>query len=225
MSDDSLVDVADAVPFALPDIGEREIAEVVQTLRSNWLTTGPKARLFEERFAQAVNGRHAVAVNSCTAAMHLALEAVGVRAGDLVYLSPYTFAATAEVVRYLGATPVFVDIEPDTLNIDLGLLADRLENDRLRGSGTSRVIMPVHISGVPVDMERVWNLARQYDLAVVEDAAHAFPASRRGQLVGTMPEDVTGAVCYSFYATKTITTAEGACWSHRMPKWLKGRAV
>ncbi|WP_137119541.1 DegT/DnrJ/EryC1/StrS family aminotransferase [Segeticoccus rhizosphaerae] len=197
------------VPFALPDITEREISEVVDTLRSNWVTTGPKVRRFEGGFATAVGGRHAVAVNSCTAALHLALEALGVTSGDRVYMPPYTFAATAEVVRYLGATPVFVDVERDTLNIDLDLLERQLEQDRAVFPGRGRAVMPVHIAGVPVDMDRLWDLARKFSLAVVEDAAHAFPASRAGNVVGSMPDDIRGAVCFSFYATKTITTGEG----------------
>lgn len=197
------------VPFALPDITEREIEEVVATLRSNWITSGPRVREFERRFAAAVGARHAVAVNSCTAAMHLALEALGIGPGDRVYLSPYTFAATAEVIRYLGATPVFVDIDPETLNIDPERLSDQLEQDRAAHPGRARAVMPVHIGGVPADMDLIWNLARDHDLAVVEDAAHAFPAVRRGRITGSMPDDIRGAVCFSFYATKTITTAEG----------------
>lgn len=198
-----------AVPFALPDITEREISAVVDTLRSNWITTGPKVREFERRFADAVSGKHAVAVNSCTAAMHLALEALCIGPGDRVYMAPYTFAATAEVVRYLGATPVFVDIDSRTLNMDTAKLADRLQRDKAEHPGKARAVMPVHIAGFPVDMEAIWSLARRYDLAVVEDAAHAFPAARSGRRIGSMPEDVAGAVCFSFYATKTITTGEG----------------
>jgi dTDP-4-amino-4,6-dideoxygalactose transaminase len=207
--DESRLGDSETVPFALPDITEREVAEVVDTLRSNWITSGPKVRRFEAEFAAAVESPHAVAVNSCTAAMHLALEAIGVEQGDRVYLSPYTFAATAEVVRYLGAVPVFVDIEADSLNIDLDKLAARLEEDRIMYPGKCRAVMPVHIAGLPVDMEKVWNIAREYDIAVVEDAAHAFPSRRRDSPIGFMPEDVRGAVCFSFYATKTITTGEG----------------
>lgn len=197
------------IPFALPDITDREIAGVVETLRSRWVTTGPKVREFERRFAEAVTGMHAVAVNSCTAAMHLALEALEVKPGDRVYMAPYTFAATAEVVRYLGATPVFVDIDEQSLNIDLRLLVEQLERDKVQYPGKSRVVMPVHIGGLPVRMDAIWSIARTYDLAVVEDAAHAFPASRSGRPIGWMPDDIRGAVCYSFYATKTITTGEG----------------
>lgn len=198
-----------SVPFARPDITEHEISAVVNTLRSNWITTGPRVREFERRFADAVSGVHAVAVNSCTAAMHLALEALQVGAGDRVYMPPYTFAATAEVVRYLGATPVFVDIDPRTLNIDTAKLSERLERDSVEHPGAARAVMPVHIAGFPVEMASIWSLARKFDIAVVEDAAHAFPAARSGRRVGWMPDDVKGAVCFSFYATKTITTGEG----------------
>jgi perosamine synthetase len=201
--------LASPVPFAEPDITEREITAVAETLRSKWVTTGPKVREFERRFAAAVSGKYAVAVNSCTAAMHLALEALGIGAEDRVYMSPYTFAATAEVVRYLGATPVFVDIDAETLNIDVGLLNKQLERDNISHPGRARVVMPVHIAGLPADMDAIWSIAREHKLAVVEDAAHAFPASRSGHQIGWMPDDIPGAVCYSFYATKTLTTGEG----------------
>lgn len=200
---------AEAVPFALPDITEREISEVVDTLRSNWITTGPRVRRFEANFAAAVNGLHAVAVNSCTAAMHLSLEALDIGPGDRVYMSPYTFAASAEVVRYLGARPVFVDIDADTLNLDIDKLTDALDRDQRENPGHVRAVLPVHIAGIPVDMDAVWKIARDHDIAVVEDAAHAFPAKRGGRVTGQMPDDIRGSVCFSFYATKTITTAEG----------------
>lgn len=197
------------IPFALPDITDREIDEVTDTLRSSWITTGPKTRRFEVEFATAVGGSHAVAVNSCTAAMHLALEAIGIQEHDRVYLPPYTFAASAEVVRYLGATPVFVDVDRVTLNIDVTRLEEQIERDRTEFPGRARAILPVHIAGVPAEMDRVWELARARDLAVIEDAAHAFPARRDGRITGDMPSDIRGAVCFSFYATKTITTGEG----------------
>lgn len=197
------------LPFALPDVGEAEIDAVVEVLRSRWLTTGQQCRRFEEEFAAAVGATHAVALNSCTAALHLSLEAIGVGPQDLVFLSPYTFASTAEAVRYLGATPVFVDIDPVTLNIDVELLRSAVEA-RLDGrTGRPRAVMPVHIGGVPCAMAGIWELAREYDLAVVEDAAHAFPASYHGRPVGGVPAGVTGSACFSFYATKTITTGEG----------------
>jgi dTDP-4-amino-4,6-dideoxygalactose transaminase len=198
-----------AVPFALPDIGQTEVDAVVDVLRSRWLTSGEQCRLFEEEFAAAVGARYAVAVNSCTAALHLSLEAFGVGPGDLVFVSPYTFAASAEVVRYLGATPVFVDIDPDTLNISVTRLREAVELAVATGRGRPLAVIPVHIAGVPCDMEELWDLARQFDLAVVEDAAHAFPSAYQGRPVGSIPDDVRGTACFSFYATKTITTGEG----------------
>jgi dTDP-4-amino-4,6-dideoxygalactose transaminase len=156
-----------------------------------------------------VGSPFAVAVNSCTAGLHLALEAVGVGPDDLVYVPTYTFAASGEVVRYLGALPVLVDVDPLTLNLDVDTLRAQIIRDLDHGRGRPRAIVPVHFSGVPCDMGAIWDLAREFDLAVVEDAAHAFPAARSGTVVGEMPEDVRGAVCFSFYATKTITTAEG----------------
>jgi perosamine synthetase len=197
------------LPFAQPDIGQAEIDAVVGVLESRWLTTGEQCRRFEEEFAAAVGAAHAVALNSCTAALHLSLEALDVGPGDLVFMSPYTFAASAEVVRYLGATPVFVDIDPATLNIDPALLREAVESRMDGRSGRPRVIMPVHIGGAPCAMDEIWALARQTGLAVVEDAAHAFPASYRGTPVGHLPADIAGAACFSFYATKTITTGEG----------------
>jgi len=197
------------VPFALPDITEAEIAAVVEVMRSRWLTTGAQAREFERRFAAAVDAPHAVALNSCTAALHLALEGLGVGAGDLVYVPTYTFAASAEVVRYLGATPVLVDVEPETLNLDPDALREQVKSDLERGRGRPAVILPVHFAGVPCEMPPLWDLAREHGLAVVEDAAHAFPAARDGRSVGDLPGDVRSAACFSFYATKTITTGEG----------------
>jgi len=188
------------LPFTLPDIGEDEINEVVNSLRSGWLTTGPKARQFELDFAEFLGGGlEAVAVNSATAGLHLALEAVGVGPGDEVITTPYTFTATAEVVRYLGAHPVFVDIDPNTFNID---------PEKIEGAITSRTkaIMPVHFAGLSCDMGPILNIAQKYGLKVIEDAAHALPTTCNGKLIGTLGSDAT---VFSFYATKTITTGEG----------------
>lgn len=197
------------LPFALPDITQREIDAVVEVMQSRWLTTGARVRAFEQEFAERVGAKHAVALNSCTAALHLALEALDVGPGDLVYVPTYTFAASAEVVRYLGAIPALVDIDPLTLNLDLAGIDEQIRADLSGDRGRPKAIIPVHIAGVPCDMRTVWDLARKHGLAVVEDAAHAFPASRNGIVTGSMPEDVPGAVCFSFYATKTITTGEG----------------
>ena len=200
---------ADApIPFALPDITDAEVDAVSEVLRSRWLTTGARTREFEQRFAETVGAPHAVALNSCTAALHLSLEALGVLPGDHVYVPTYTFASSAEVVRYLGAVPVLVDVEPTSSNLDPEALRAAVARSRQEGARPAAVI-PVHISGVACDLDEIWQIAREHDLAVVEDAAHAFPASFRGRTIGSMPADVRGTVCFSFYATKTITTGEG----------------
>jgi perosamine synthetase len=186
------------VPFHRPSIGEEEIAEVVDTLRSGWLTTGPKVARFQREFAAAVGARHAVALNSATAALHLALEAAGVTAGDEVVIPTYTFTATGEVVTYLGARPVLADVRADTLNLDASTIEPCL-------TSRTKAIVPVHIAGQVCDMEPILELARARGLAVIEDAAHALPASSKGRPVGTLG-DMTA---FSFYATKTITTGEG----------------
>jgi dTDP-4-amino-4,6-dideoxygalactose transaminase len=188
------------LPFASPNIGEAEIAEVVETLRGGWLTTGPRTRRFEDAFASCIGSRHAIAVNSCTAALHLALEAAGVTEGDEVITSPMTFAATGEVIRYLGAKPVFVDIDPATMNIDAGLI-----DDTLTRCHRAKAIIPVHIGGLACEMDRIMSIAASHDLRVVEDAAHTLPTKYKGRTIGTIG-DVT---CFSFYSTKSITTGEG----------------
>jgi dTDP-4-amino-4,6-dideoxygalactose transaminase len=188
------------LPFALPEIGEEEIAEVVDALRSGWITTGPKTQLFERRFGEYLGGGlECVAVNSATAGLHLALEAVGVCAGDEVVVPTHTFTATAEVVRYLGAEPVFVDIDLSSYCIDPRLAADAV-------SENTKAIMPVHYAGLACDMTALSTIADKRSLHVVEDAAHAFPTSYKGKLIGTLPSDCT---VFSFYATKTIATGEG----------------
>lgn len=193
------------LPFALPEIGEEEIAEVVDTLRSGWVTTGPKARQFEEAFTaylnegQADTGLQSIAVNSATAGLHLALEALGIGPGDEVITTTHTFTATAEVVRYLGADVKLVDIDPATLNIDLAAVEAAI-------TPRTKALMPVHYGGLSVDMDGVLALARRHGLKVVEDAAHALPTTWRGQRIGTLQSDAT---VFSFYANKTMTTGEG----------------
>lgn len=186
------------MPFHQPSIGEDEIGAVVDTLRSGWLTTGPKVERFQREFAAAVQARHAVALNSATAALHLALEAVGVGAGDEVIIPTYTFTATGEVVTYLGARPVLSDCRSDTLNVDVATIESQL-------TPRTKAIVPVHIAGQVCDMEPILDLARSRRLFVIEDAAHALPSSYKGRPVGTIG-DITA---FSFYATKTITTGEG----------------
>lgn len=188
------------LPFALPDIGEEEIAEVVDSLRSGWLTTGPKTKRFEEDFARFVgNGVDAIAVNSATAGLHLALEAVGIGPEDEVITTPYTFTATAEVIRYLDAHPVFVDIDQNTFNID-PLKVEKAITPR------TKAIIPVHFAGLACDMDPIMAIAEKYGLKIVEDAAHSLPTTYHGKLVGMFETDAT---VYSFYVTKTIATGEG----------------
>lgn len=192
------------LPFALPSIGEDDIAEVTAVLRSGWVTTGPRTAAFERAFADAVGARHALAVNSATAGLHLALEALGVRTGDRVITTVHTFTATAEVIRYLGADPLFVDIDPATLNIDPAQVAAVADAALARGERV-RALLPVHFAGLAADMRTLGEIARTYELAMVEDAAHAFPATSAGRNIGT----ISNASVFSFYATKTITTGEG----------------
>lgn len=192
--------MANFLPFALPDIDEEEIAEVVDSLRSGWLTTGPKTKRFEKDFADFIgSGVQAIAVNSATSGLHLALEAIGIGCGDEVITTPYTFTATAEVIRYLGANPKFVDIDPSTFNID---------PEKIESAITSRTkaIIPVHFSGLACDMDKIIKIAKKHGLKVVEDAAHAIPTTYKGELIGSLDSDVT---VYSFYATKTLATGEG----------------
>ena len=188
------------LPFALPSIGEEEIAEVADSMRSGWLTTGPKVKQFEKLFSDFIGSSHAMAVNSATAGLHLAMEAIGVGPGDKVITTPYTFTATAEVVRYLGADPVFVDIDQKTFNINPEKIVLALKSQP-----DVKAIMPVHFAGQACDMAAVLELAEEYDIRVVEDAAHALPATCQGQLLGSIGD----LGVFSFYATKTITTGEG----------------
>jgi len=189
------------LPFALPEIGEEEIAEVVDTLRSGWVTTGPKAKRFEEDFVEFLGDAalQALAVNSATAGLHLALEALGIGPGDEVITTTHTFTATAEVARYLGADVVLVDIDPATLCIDPRLVEAAI-------TPRTKAIMPVHYAGLAADMPALLAIAKRRGLKVVEDAAHALPTTCGGRLVGTLDSDVT---VFSFYANKTITTGEG----------------
>lgn len=192
------------LPFALPDLDDSELAEIREALVSNWITTGPKTCQFETEFAAAVGAKHALALNSCTAAMHLALEAVGLQRGDEVITSPYTFAATAEVVRYFEAEPVFVDICASDFNINPNLIEAAITK-------RTRAIIPVHLAGLPAELDAIYGIAAKHDLAIIEDAAHAFPSQYKGRSIGTAAK-VGGrrsAVCFSFYATKTLTTGEG----------------
>ena len=207
------------VPFFRPDLREGEIEEVVATLKSGWLTTGPRVKRFEEEFAAAVGAPYAVAVNSCTAALHLAVEALHLKPGQAVLIPTMTFAATAEIVRYMGAIPVLVDCDAVTGNLDLKDARRKLEG--LRGGRLARRldrnapvvgIIPVHVGGMMMDVDAVQSFARRHGLWVVEDAAHAFPAAWRPSLTEPWQRCGTGTAaisCFSFYANKTITTGEG----------------
>lgn len=207
------------VPYFRPDVRQAEVDEAVAVLKSGWLTTGPRVKLFEERFALAVGNRHAVAVNSATAALHLAVEALGLKAGQAVLVPTMTFAATAEVVRYLGAVPVLVDCDPVTGNIDL-LDASRKLADLRAGRLSPKLprdtkvvgIIPVHVGGLMLDMDLLSSWAKARGLWVVEDAAHAFPAAYRRSSRARWRrcgERTSAVSCFSFYANKTITTGEG----------------
>ena len=203
------------IPFHVPAIGEEEIAEVVATLRSGWLTTGDRARRLEAEFASVIGARHALALSSGTAALHLALRAAGLGPGDEAIVPTCTFTATAEAVVYLGARPVLADVDPVTGNVGAA------EVERRLGPRT-RAVLPVHLGGLPCDVESIGALAHAAGAVVVDDAAHALPARVRGRAVGTLAD----ATAFSFYATKNITTAEGGMvttarddWAEAMARW------
>ena len=196
------------LPFSLASIGEEEIAEVVDTLRSDWLTTGPKAAQFEQEFTAAVNAPAALALNSGTAALHVALAALGIGPGDFVVTTPMTFCSTVHVIEQSGARPILVDIEPDTLNIDSAKIKKAItESD---SPDRIKAILPVHLYGHPCDMQSLTEIAAQQNLAIVEDAAHALPASFQGRIIGSgFSGSIPWMTCFSFYATKNLTTTEG----------------
>jgi dTDP-4-amino-4,6-dideoxygalactose transaminase len=188
------------LPFAVPDIGDEEIRLVTEALKSGWVTTGPRTREFEQKFAEYLGGGvEALAVNSATSGLHLALEACGVRAGDEVITTTLTFTATGEIIRYLGADPIFVDCDKETLNIDIAAIEKKI-------TPKTKAIIPVHFTGLPCDMEKILALAKKYNLKVIEDAAHTLPSKINNVMIGQHESD---AIVYSFYATKTITTGEG----------------
>ena len=198
-----------SLPFALPDIGEEEIAAVTEALRSGWVSSGPRVQEFERGFAELCgDGVEAVALNSATAGLHLALEALGIGPGMEVLVPTWTFTATAEVVLHLGAVPVFVDADPATLNLDLADAARKI-------TPRTAAVLPVHFGGQPVSRSRLQAFASAHALAVVEDAAHAFPAASEGVFVGAGHSEAT---VFSFYATKTITTGEGGMLVTRRPE-------
>lgn len=202
------------LPFAVPHITDAEIDEVIDTLRSGWLTTGPKTKRFEREFAEVVGAPHAIAVNSATAAMHLALDALGLQPGDEVIVPVYTFTATAEVVVYFRARPIFVDVDSVTCNLDPTKLEERI-------TPRTRAIMAVHFAGLPAEMDAILAIARAHGLPVIEDAAHAFPATYRGRPIGS----ISDFTAFSFYATKTLATGEGGMLTTANPAYAERAAL
>ena len=191
----------DFIPFSKPSTGVEEENAAVRVIRSGWLTSGKEVKAFEKEFASYVGAKHALAINSATAGLHLALEAFGIKKGDLVATTPYTFTATSEVIRYLGADPVYVDIEEDSWNID----PVKLEETISKYNGKIKAILPVHMGGIHCRMDEICSIAEKYDLKILEDAAHSFPVETDRGYSGTIGD----VGVYSFYANKTITTGEG----------------
>lgn len=191
----------DFIPFSKPSTGEEEENAAVRVIRSGWLTSGIEVKEFEKEFAEFVGVKHALAINSATAGLHLALEALGIQKGDLVATPSYTFTATSEVIRYLGADPIFVDIEQDSWNMD----PKKLEEVIISHEGKIKAVLPVHMGGQHCRMNEICTLAEKYNLKVLEDAAHSFPVDTDRGYSGTIGD----AGVYSFYANKTITTGEG----------------
>jgi dTDP-4-amino-4,6-dideoxygalactose transaminase len=198
------------LPFSPPLIGEEEIAEVVDTLRSDWITTGPKVKRFEADFAGAIGTPEALALSSCTAALHLALTACGIGPADAVITTPMTFCSTVHVIEHTGARPMLVDVEPETLTIDLDQLRNSLAQ-ATRHKQPVKAIIPVHLYGHPCDLDQIGELAQEFGCAVIEDAAHALPARYKGKTIGSFASSFPAPLltCFSFYATKNMTTAEG----------------
>jgi len=189
---------AEFLPPFRPTIGEEEIKEVADTLRSDWISLGPKTYAFEEMFREYVGCEHAIGVSSCSAGLHLSLIALQVGQGDEIITTPFTFVSTANVIVHVGATPVFVDIDPQTYNLDPGKIENAVTEK-------TKAILPVHYAGNPCDMDRILNIAEKYDLRVIEDAAHATGAIYKNRKIGAIG-DLTS---FSFYATKNLTTGEG----------------
>jgi dTDP-4-amino-4,6-dideoxygalactose transaminase len=196
------------IPFHKPYITEDEISEVLDSLRSGWITMGPKTIEFEKKFKEYVGSKNAVSMNSCTACLHLALKAIGLKEGDEVIAPAITFTATAEVITYFNAKPVLVDVEKETSNIDVSKIEGKITKN-------TRAIIPVHYSGHPCDMDEILDIAKRYNLLVIEDAAHAIPAWYKNRAIGTIG-DIT---CFSFYATKSLTTGEGGMATTENDEW------
>ncbi len=202
------------LPFALPNLTHAEIDEVVDTLRSGWLTTGPKTKRFEREFAERVDSPYAVAVNSGTAALHLALDAINLQPNDEVIVPVYTFTATAEVVVHFRARPIFIDVDPYTYNLDPAQLEKCI-------TPRTRAIIVVHVAGLPADMDPILAIAEVYNLTVIEDAAHAFPAKYKDRIIGSI-SDLTA---FSFYATKTLSMGEGGMLTTTNSEYAERAAI
>lgn len=204
------------LPYSPPSIGDAEIEEVVATLRTDWITTGPKTKAFERQFGEYVGAPEGTSLmlNSCTAGLHVALVALGIGPGDEVIVPTLTFAATANVVEHVGARPVLVDVEPDTLCIDPQAV-------RAAVSPRTKAIMPVHYAGHPADLDPLFAIAAEHGLEVIEDAAHAAPTSYRGVVVGSRPNFAS----FSFYATKNLTTVEGGALTGRPDILANARVI
>jgi len=186
------------LPYAIPLIEDDDIAAVVDSLRSNWVTKGPKTVEFEKRFADYIGVKHAIAFNSCTAGLHTTLVAAGIGEGDEVITTPMTFAASANVVIHAGATPVFVDIDPTTMNIDYTKIEEKI-------TSRTKAIIPVHMAGLPCEMDEIMTIASKHNLFVLEDAAHAVHTRYKDKMIGS----IGNATAFSFYATKNLMTGEG----------------
>ncbi|WP_457641496.1 DegT/DnrJ/EryC1/StrS family aminotransferase [Persephonella sp.] len=202
------------IPFHRPYITDEEINGVIDCLKNGWLTMGKKTIEFENRFSEYIGSKHSIAVNSCTAGLHLALKVIGLKENDEVIIPSTTFVATAEVVNYFGAKPVLVDIEKDTHLIDVNEVEKHI-------TPKTKAIIPVHFSGQPADMDEILDIARKYNLYVIEDAAHALPAWYKGKKIGTIG-DITA---FSFYATKTLATGEGGMATTEDDEWAERMRV
>ena len=190
--------IRDFIPLCRSWLDETEIEAVSEVLTSKWISTGPKAAEFERRFAEYVGVKYALAVSSCTAGLHLSLVAAGVGKGDEVITTPYTFTATAEAIGYTGARPVFVDIDPLSLNIDITQIEEKI-------TSRTKAIVPVHVAGLPCDMDALLEISRRHNLVLIDDAAHAISAEYKGRRIGAIGD----LSAFSFYATKNLTTGEG----------------
>lgn len=198
------------VPYAIPDIGEREVEEVIDAIKSHWLSKGPKTVQFEQEFSNFVQADYAIGLNSCTAGLHLAQLVVGVGPGDEVITTPYTFASTVNTIIHTGATPVLVDIDPKTMNINPELIEEKITEK-------TKAIIPVHFAGFPCDMDKIMAIAKKHNLAVIEDAAHAVYTKHKDQMIGSIG-DITS---FSFYATKNLVTGEGGMVTTNNPEYAE----